>query len=190
VSAQYSNNVGGLVGFSGYGTISDSHASGSVTGYSNVGGLVGNNQDLIERSYATGSVNGVQYVGGLVGYSAATAANAHVAGPDGNAGTADNYVSAITLTDGANNGKATNYQIPAIYGASSNSFPVTAAPLTPSPPLPTGRSLPLTTTLGPLPASSRTAPSSTARKPNRATAPPASPAGSPKPMCSKSSALP
>ena len=61
--------VGGLVGLnSGGGSgIFDSHATGSVSGTSYVGGLAGNSQAPITRSYATGAVSGVNYVGGLAG---------------------------------------------------------------------------------------------------------------------------
>jgi len=67
-----SYDVGGLVG-SQYGSISGSHASGNVTGNTNVGGLVGYNNagSVITESYATGAVtgsgNGAGNVGGLVG---------------------------------------------------------------------------------------------------------------------------
>ena len=69
------NNVGGLVGSSGgiriSSSISDSHATGAVTGSGdNVGGLVGSSRfGSISGSYATGAVAGVSQVGGLVGSS-------------------------------------------------------------------------------------------------------------------------
>ncbi len=63
------NSVGGLVGQSN-GNISDSHATGNVTGYTAwVGGLVGTNSGHISNSYASGDVSGWQYVGGLVGFN-------------------------------------------------------------------------------------------------------------------------
>ena len=60
--------VGGLVGLH-LGTISDSYATGDVTGSDNyVGGLVGSSRGSISDSYAKGSVTGSKaYVGGLVG---------------------------------------------------------------------------------------------------------------------------
>ena len=62
------NYVGGLVG-SGRVTISTSYATGSVSGSDNyVGGLVGSGRVTISASYATGSVSGANNVGGLVGY--------------------------------------------------------------------------------------------------------------------------
>ena len=61
--------VGGLVGRSDGGTISDSYTTGNVSGDNDVGGLVGRNgSDTIIGSYATGNVDGQSYsVGGLVG---------------------------------------------------------------------------------------------------------------------------
>ncbi|PLZ00633.1 hypothetical protein CY652_20300 [Burkholderia sp. WAC0059] len=64
-----SYGVGGLVGENTYtGTISDAYASGAVSGYGSVGGLVGGNtgQDITD-AWATGSVSGTQDVGGLIG---------------------------------------------------------------------------------------------------------------------------
>jgi filamentous hemagglutinin family protein len=69
--------MGGLVGFVQYqnvngtqipGTVSNSHATGTVTGGSYAGGLVGAD-DLgpIVNSYSTGSVVGIAEVGGLIG---------------------------------------------------------------------------------------------------------------------------
>jgi hypothetical protein len=71
-------NVGGLVGVNNYvkdpvtlvttsfGTISDSYASGKVTGASYTGGLVGANYGSVTNTYATGAVSGT-ITGGLIG---------------------------------------------------------------------------------------------------------------------------
>ena len=67
-----SSDVGGLVGFNQDGTISNSYATGSVTGLVRVGGLVGESGGTVSNSYATGSVTGTgtgEDVGGLVGSS-------------------------------------------------------------------------------------------------------------------------
>jgi len=63
------NLVGGLVGVNDDGTVSESYATGTVTGEGNwVGGLVGvNNNGDITESYSTGSVNSENVIGGLVG---------------------------------------------------------------------------------------------------------------------------
>jgi len=61
--------AGGLVGSNQGGSITESTASGSVTGERNVGGLVGTMYGgSITRSVATGRVSGGSAVGGLVGY--------------------------------------------------------------------------------------------------------------------------
>lgn len=61
--------IGGLVGYSGYGTLLDSFATGAVSGYEGVGGLVGQADDttLVSRCNALGQVSGSLCVGGLVG---------------------------------------------------------------------------------------------------------------------------
>ena len=61
--------AGGLVGRNDTATISDSHASGNVTGsHNSVGGLVGwNNGPISDSDALNPSVTGVSYVGGLVG---------------------------------------------------------------------------------------------------------------------------
>jgi len=63
--------TGGLVGFNNTGSsITNSYATGSVSGADSVGGLVGRDYgSTITNSYATASVGGTTYVGGLVGYS-------------------------------------------------------------------------------------------------------------------------
>lgn len=71
------SQVGGLVGFNS-GTISNSYASGTVSSKSdNVGGLVGFNFGTISNSYASGTVSGNSQVGGLVGLNYATITNSY-----------------------------------------------------------------------------------------------------------------
>ena len=61
-------NAGGLVAENKLGHITDSYVTGSVTGDSGVGGLVGTNTGPITDSYFKGNVNGTgSSVGGLVG---------------------------------------------------------------------------------------------------------------------------
>ncbi len=63
------NLVGGLVGLS-LGSIFRSHATGSVSGNEQVGGLAGESRyGSIVDSYATGAVSGNEQVGSLAGYS-------------------------------------------------------------------------------------------------------------------------
>ena len=59
--------IGGLVGVNDSGTIGDSYASGNVTGATDVGGLVGFANGIIQTSYSSGAVSGNTNVGGLVG---------------------------------------------------------------------------------------------------------------------------
>ncbi len=58
--------VGGLVG-ENYGMVTNSFATGSVSGDYYVGGIVGYNYGSVENCYATGTVSGNNHVGGLVG---------------------------------------------------------------------------------------------------------------------------
>ncbi|RZU38093.1 filamentous hemagglutinin family protein, partial [Fluviicoccus keumensis] len=61
-------NAGGLVGYnSATGTISDSYATGSVTGNAVVGGLIGKNSGAVINTYASNVVSGGSSVGGLIG---------------------------------------------------------------------------------------------------------------------------
>ncbi|MDR2038897.1 MAG: hypothetical protein LBQ60_13320 [Bacteroidales bacterium] len=67
-----SNDTGGLAGANGdrmMGTIDHCYATEKVSGYYNVGGLVGRNNNLIVNSYAIGNVSGEEWVGGLVGWT-------------------------------------------------------------------------------------------------------------------------
>jgi hypothetical protein len=74
VSGSGSWDVGGLVGYNGYGNISDCYSTGTVSGTGYVGGLVGFNKSSsssfisIINCYSTGAVSGSSSVGGLVGY--------------------------------------------------------------------------------------------------------------------------
>ena len=76
-------DVGGLVGIN-RGTITNSYATGSVSGAGSIGGLVGlNNGGTITNSYATGDVAGsLKSVGGLVGLndSGGTITNSYATG--------------------------------------------------------------------------------------------------------------
>lgn len=62
--------VGGLVGLLTDGTVTTSYSKAEVSGTRNVGGLVGKTGDnlaAVTHSYATGSVTGDSHIGGLVG---------------------------------------------------------------------------------------------------------------------------
>ena len=62
--------TGGLVGYNLYGTVSNSHAIVDLNGDSICGGLVGyNQQGAIENSYASVNIYGATALGGLAGYN-------------------------------------------------------------------------------------------------------------------------
>ena len=68
-SQGHGNTIGGLVGSNAWGArIRSSHARGSVSGASSVGGLVGQNYDRLYHSHVQSTVSGRSHsVGGLVG---------------------------------------------------------------------------------------------------------------------------
>ena len=76
--------IGGLAGFN-KGLIIDSHATGDVTGFKWVGGLVGSNNggggvNRISGSTAGGAVTGTDLVGGLVGWNNGPIIDSHATG--------------------------------------------------------------------------------------------------------------
>ncbi|MDI1251255.1 MAG: YDG domain-containing protein, partial [Lacunisphaera sp.] len=76
-------NAGGLVGFNSTSVISNTYATGTVSGTGFVGGLVGSVFGNINNSYATGAVTGSSSrVGGLTGhiYSGMTVSNSYATG--------------------------------------------------------------------------------------------------------------
>ncbi|CAN2245765.1 GLUG [actinobacterium SCGC AAA044-D11] len=65
-------DIGGLVGvnFSSYSSVTNSIATGVVTGSGEIGGLIGYTvNSTITNSIATGNVNGISAIGGLIGTS-------------------------------------------------------------------------------------------------------------------------
>ena len=121
--------VGGLVGRTWKGTISNCHSKGSVTGVgvperdepgSSIGGLVGqNSHGTVSNSYFTGTVTGDRSVGGLVGRNYGTLSNSYssgsvsggiegavggLVGSNGDAGTVSNSYSTASATSDNNVG--------------------------------------------------------------------------------------
>ncbi len=77
---EQSRYLGGLVGSSqNDGKITNSYATGNVSGYESVGGLVGQTfgNNIISKSYSSGAVSGNQWVGGLVGYNPSTTTDSY-----------------------------------------------------------------------------------------------------------------
>ena len=67
-----SNDTGGFGGVNGekmLGVIDNCKVTGSVTGYWNVGGLVGRNNNVVSNCQASGDVIGEEWVGGLIGWT-------------------------------------------------------------------------------------------------------------------------
>ncbi len=118
--------VGGLVGSTWKGTISECHSTGSVTGVgvgdepgSSIGGLVGQNfHGTVSNSYFTGTVTGDRTVGGLVGHNYGTLSNSYssgsvsgiegavggLVGANGDAGTVSKSYSTASVTSEHNVG--------------------------------------------------------------------------------------
>lgn len=61
------DQVGGLVGWIDTASVTNSYATGNVSGNNQIGGLIGQTSGSVTNSYATGSVSGNEYVGGLIG---------------------------------------------------------------------------------------------------------------------------
>ena len=75
------DDVGGLVGYNNKGTVTDSYYSGSVTGNGEVGSLVGyNDESTVTDSYSSGSVTGNYNVGGLAGKNSGTVSTSYSSG--------------------------------------------------------------------------------------------------------------
>ena len=151
--------IGGLVGANRTGSmITASYASGTVdggtstAGFSNVGGLVGNNTGTITASYATATANGasgeVDTVGGLVGQNQGTITASYATGTANGNGTssrADSVgglagqnvtsVSVIVASYASGNANATNASgsdsdvgdVGILTGATSSADTITAS---------------------------------------------------------------
>jgi filamentous hemagglutinin family protein len=80
-TGQNGETAGGLVG-SNWGLVSNSYATGNVSGATTAGGLVGWNSSsgVISNSHAAGNVNGTRAAGGLVGRNSGIISNSHAAG--------------------------------------------------------------------------------------------------------------
>ena len=74
-------DVGGLAGATWGSLIAASYAAVEVTGRTNVGGLIGENDAAVTASYATGWVAGDDNVGGLVGSNGRTITASYATGP-------------------------------------------------------------------------------------------------------------
>ena len=137
-----SAGVGGLVG-QNIGTISQSSATGNVSGVYRVGGLVGFNSGTISQSYATGqtdNTSGGAIVGGLVGQNNGTITQSYARGQ---VGSGHPLISAGGLV-GVNSGTISEFMQPALFMAADLAWVDWLAPTQEVPPtLPIGtRKLP------------------------------------------------
>ncbi|MBW5448310.1 hypothetical protein GE107_19900 [Cohnella sp. CFH 77786] len=106
VSVQGNYYTGGLAGYIYQGTISNCYVKGSVSGFSNVGGMVGANGGTVSKSYAAATVSGAKfYTGGLVGGNYGTVRNSYAVGSISSASSVGGLVG---LNDGGNNGAIYN----------------------------------------------------------------------------------
>ena len=114
------SNVGGLAGyntistvFNAFGRIANSYATGNVIGTGNnsqnIGGLVGNNEEIITNAYAEGNVSGVSNLGGLVGFL--------------EGGTVEKSYTIATVSSTRND----NQNIGGLVGATSGTVTITAS---------------------------------------------------------------
>jgi hypothetical protein len=92
--------VGGLAG-QNEGPVSNSYSSGRVTGNSYVGGLAGHNSGNVSNSYSTGRVTGGWSVGGLAGQNEGPVSNSYSTGRV----TGNSYVGGLA---GHNSGNVSN----------------------------------------------------------------------------------
>jgi hypothetical protein len=75
------NCIAGLTGVNGYGsTITTSYSTGTVTGITSVGGLVGRNRGSVNTSYTVARVSGNERVGGFVGSNRGSIATCYSTG--------------------------------------------------------------------------------------------------------------
>jgi filamentous hemagglutinin family protein len=115
-----SSNVGGLVGSNDSSSLSNSYATGAVTGSGdNIGGLVGTNSSSasIANSYATGAVTSSgNNIGGLVGINnGASITNSYATG----AVTGGSYVGGLVGANAGSAGGAGDYGLNGGAGASA-----------------------------------------------------------------------
>nr|MDA8028461.1 filamentous hemagglutinin N-terminal domain-containing protein [Nitrospiraceae bacterium] len=89
--------IGGIVGYNNSGFVEYSYNTGSVSGNSNVGGVVGQNNGTVEYSYNTGSATDSNYLGGVVGQNNGTVEYSYNTGSV----TDSNYLGGVV---GQNNG--------------------------------------------------------------------------------------
>ncbi|MCK5038992.1 MAG: right-handed parallel beta-helix repeat-containing protein, partial [Thermoplasmata archaeon] len=86
-SASGGNIVGGFVGRSTGSSITNCYSTGSAIGHWDIGGFVGDNAATITNCYTTGSASGDSYVGGFAGLNLAVITNSYSTGNTSGTGT-------------------------------------------------------------------------------------------------------
>ncbi|MEY2634002.1 MAG: hypothetical protein RIR00_2656, partial [Pseudomonadota bacterium] len=71
--------TGGLVGYNAA-NVSNSSSSAKVIGEQNVGGLIGTNEGVINNASASGNVSGTAHIGGLIGWNSEAVKNSSASG--------------------------------------------------------------------------------------------------------------
>jgi hypothetical protein len=119
--------VGGLVGQSFLGTVSQSYSTGSVTtGHLDAGGLLGYNAGTVSESYSTCNVTGDWRVGGLVGENdRGTVSNSYSTGRvTGNSAVGglvgENYEGGAVSSSYSTGTVAGNYSVGGLVGSSGD----------------------------------------------------------------------
>ncbi len=111
--------IGSLVGYNYYSQVSNSYATGAVSGDDFVGSLVGYNttSSEVSNSYATGAVSGDDYVGGLVGYNTTSSevSNSYATG----AVSGNNYVGGLVGYNTTSSKVSNSYATAPVSGSNS-----------------------------------------------------------------------
>ena len=117
------SQVGALVGNMNSGSISNSYATGNVTGGDNsLGGLVGEmtGGGSVSDSYATGNVTGASKIGGLVGTMTGSISNSYATGDVTLSGTGD-FLGGLVGEMTGSSSLSNSYTTGNVYGGSSGS---------------------------------------------------------------------
>jgi hypothetical protein len=114
-TAYWGWNTGGLVGYNGYsGAMSQCHSSGAVTGYEDVGGLVGRNNGNLAGCNSASTVSGTySYIGGLVGHNSSYVTQCYSKGPVAGGSSVGGLVGWNTgdVTECQSSGTVTGYSV-------------------------------------------------------------------------------
>jgi len=79
-SSHTASHVGSVVGVNSNGRVQNCYSTGSVSGNSHVGGVVGLNGGKVQNCYSTGDVKGYNSVGGVVGLNGGKVQNCYASG--------------------------------------------------------------------------------------------------------------